>query len=268
MSRVIAIYGKTCSLKSDVARAISRLTGYKMASRAEAVTTQALMAKQQSGLEVDLEFHHALDAQTKAMLDWSDPVLILESRFIDAVLAGCQDVFFVHLSSEDSSREVRWHHRKEEGGGRTRQIGESVAQRDADDEKLAALLYPSSNNVNPDLEIDTTAGKSYDYAIEIWSQFTGEDLSHLVVSGVSEMDKKQTKGLKPGASAGEVAIYNALRNPFGGYITDDESGRNVFIHKSAVESSGLGELTKGQRVCYQIVEDGFGGFRAIDIQSE
>ena len=82
------------------------------------------------------------------------------------------------------------------------------------------------------------------------------------------MDKKQTKGLKPGASAGEVAIYNALRNPFGGYITDDESGRNVFIHKSAVESSGLGELSKGQRVRFQIVEDGFGGFRATEIQAE
>ena len=84
MSQIIAIYGKTCTLKSDVARAISRLTGYKMASRGEAVTTQALLAKQQSGNEVDLEFHQELDAYTRSMVNWPDPVLILESRFMDA----------------------------------------------------------------------------------------------------------------------------------------------------------------------------------------
>ncbi len=268
MSRVIAIYGKTCSLKSDVARAISRLTGYKMASRGEAVTSEALLYMQTRGNDVATEFHHKLDRDTRAMLDWPDPVLILESRFIDAVLQDCGDIFYVHVSSEDSARENRWDHRKEEGGGRTRQIGDSVAQRDADDAALRELLYPDAKPVEPNMEIDTTAGKAYDYAIQIWSAFTGEDLSHLVISGAEEMDKKQTKGLKPGASAGAVNVYNALRNPFGGYITDDESGRDVFIHKSAVESSGLGELVKGQRVQYQIVEDGFGGFRAVDIKAE
>ncbi len=268
MSRVIAIYGKTCSLKSDIARTISRLTGYKMASRGEAVTTQALLALLQRGNEVDLEFHRRLDEETRSMVGWPDPVLILESRFIDAVLQGSENVFFVRVFSDDSAREHRWNHRKEEGGGRSRQIGESVAQRDVDDDELRQMLYPDAADVEPDMEFDTTEGRAYDYAVQIWSEFSAEDLSHLALAGVTEMDKKQTKGLKPGASAGEVAVYNALRNPFGGYITDDESGRKVFIHKSAVESSGLGELTKGQRVTYQIVEDGFGGFRAIDIQAE
>ena len=268
MSQIIAIYGKTCTLKSDVARAISRLTGYKMASRGEAVTTQALLAKQQSGNEVDLEFHQELDAYTRSMVNWPDPVLILESRFMDAVLGDIDDVFLVRTYSENSAREARWDHRKEEGGGRTRQIGESVAQRDKDDDELREKLYPDAVEVSPDMEFDTTDGKAYDYAIKIWAKFTSEDLSYLAVSGISEMDKKQTKGLKPGASAGQVVVYNALRNPFGGYINDDESGRNVFIHKSAVESSGLGELVKGQRVRFQIVEDGFGGFRAIDILAE
>ncbi len=268
MSRVIAIYGKSCSLKSDVARALSRLTGYKMASRGEAVTTQALLIKQSSGNEVDLEFHRKLDEETRSMLSWPDPVLILESRFMDAVLQNIGDVFYVRACSEDAAREVRWNHRKEEGGGRSRQIGESLAKRDLDDGKLRQSLYPDAADVTADMEIDTTAGKAFDYAIQIWSTFNSEDLTHLAVSGADEMDKKQTKGLKPGASAGAVAVYNALRNPFGGYITDDSSGRKVFIHKSAVESSGLGELSKGQRVTYQIVEDGFGGFRAVDVQAE
>ena len=268
MSQVIAIYGKTCCLKSDVARAISRLTGYKLASRGEAVTTQALVSKSTGGADIDLDYHRKLDQETRSMTSWPDPVLILESAFTDAVLQGIEGVFFVHLKSDDKIRNERWEHRREEGGGRTRQIGEDVNQRDQDDEKLSRLLYPQANHIEPDMEFDTSDGNVEEYALQIWSKFTGEDLSNLDVGGSTAMDKKQTKGLKPGASAGEVAVYNALRNPFGGYITDDESGRNVFIHKSAVESSGLGELHRGERVKYQIVEDGFGGFRAIDIKPE
>ena len=267
MSDLIAIYGKTCCLKSDVARAISRLTGYKLSSRGEAVTTQALLSKLTSGLEIDLEFHQQLDDQTRSMAGWPDPVLILESRFMDAVLHNTDNVFFVHLSSSDESRNERWHKRREEGGGRTRQIGEGVEQRDADDDTLRKTLYPDAESVNPKLEFDTSDGSVQSIALKIWAAYSGEDLSDLVMSGTEEMDKKQTKGLKPGPSAGEVVVYNALRNPFGGYILDDESGRNVFIHKSAVESSGLGELHVGQRVEYQIVEDGFGGFRATSIQA-
>ncbi|MDE0309332.1 MAG: cold shock domain-containing protein [Acidiferrobacterales bacterium] len=268
MSKVIAIYGKTCCLKSDVARAISRLTGYKLASRGEAVTTQALMHKLANGNEVDLDFHKQLDERTRSMLSWPDPVVILESRFIDSVLGSHDDVFYVHVKSGDEVRNERWMHRREEGGGRTRQIGEGVAQRDSDDEALREQLYPDVSQVKPNMSIDTTEGDVYGYAVQIWSTFTGEDLQHLVDSAGQVMDKKQTKGLKPGPATGTVAIYNALRNPFGGYITDDESGRKVFIHKSAVESAGFGELHIDQRVAYRIVEDGFGGFRAVEIQNQ
>lgn len=266
MSKIIAIYGKTCSSKSDVARALSHLTGYKLASRGEAVTTEALLAKRQSGSDVDVGFHEELDEQTRSMLSWPDEVLILESRFMDAVLCGCDGVFFVHLTSDDAVREERWRHRREEGGGRTRQIGEGVAQRDAADEKLGAALYSGFAGVEPDMSIDTTEGSAHDHAVQILIKFTGDDLSHLISSGKEAMDKRETKGIKPGATAGEVVVYNALRNPFGGYILDDESGRQVFVHKSAVESIGLTELRQGQRVSFEIAEDGFGGFRATNVK--
>ncbi len=268
MSQIIAIYGKTCCLKSDVARAISRLTGYKLASRGELITTHALLSKLTSGNQVDLDVHRKVDSQTKQMVSWPDPVLILESRFMDAVLHDAEGVFFVHLTCDDEIRKKRWEKRREEGGGRTRQIGDGVIERDADDESLRNKLYPGVGEAEPNLEFDTSDGDVQHIAITTWSEFTGEDLSEFELSSSQQMDKKQTKGLKPGPSAGEVAVYNALRNPFGGYITDDESGRNVFIHKSAVESSGLGELHQGQRVKYEIVEDGFGGFRASGIQTE
>ena len=268
MSTIIAIYGKTCTLKSDVARAISRLTGYKMASRGEWITTCALMDKHSSGLQVDLDVHRETDEQTRGMISWPDDVLILESRFMDCVLGGIDGVFLVRLSSSEESRAKRWEHRREQGGGRTRQIGEGVSQRDRDDAELRQKLYPDAGEVRPDMEIDTSDGQAHEIGLKIWAEFTGEDLSYLQASASEEMDKRQTKGLKPGPSAGEVAVYNALRNPFGGYIVDDESGRQVFVHKSAVESAGLEELKKGQRVRYQIVEDGFGGFRASGVAPE
>ncbi len=268
MSQVIAIYGKTCCLKSDVARAVSRLTGYKLASRGEWITTLAMMDKTKGGIAIGLDVHRKLDEETKSMVSWPDPVLILESCFMDAVLGGIDEVFFVHLTANDDVRNHRWDHRREEGGGRTRQIGDGVAARDREDEQLRKQLYPEAKPVEPDMAFDTSQGTAEDYALKIWAEFNGEDLSHLEVKGTDAMDKKQTKGLKPGASAGEVRVYNALRNPFGGYITDDESGRSVFIHKSVVEASKLGELRMGQRVKYVIVEDGFGGFRASRVETE
>ena len=82
-----------------------------------------------------------------------------------------------------------------------------------------------------------------------------------------EMDESAKKGVQPGKASGAVKSYNAKRNPFGGYITD-ESGNDIFVHKSAVESAGMGKLEKGQKLGFTIVEDGFGGFKAEQLNSE
>ena len=84
--------------------------------------------------------------------------------------------------------------------------------------------------------------------------------------GKPAMDKTTKKGVQPGPSSGVVKVYSAKRNPFGGYITDDRSGKDVFVHRSAVEEAGLKKLDKGQRVNFQIVEDGFGGFKASAVE--
>ncbi|MBI1384394.1 MAG: cold-shock protein [Rhizobiales bacterium] len=81
------------------------------------------------------------------------------------------------------------------------------------------------------------------------------------------MDKSATKGLRPGDGSGAVKSYNAKRNPFGGYITDSASGVDVFVHKSAVEAAGMAKLEAGQQLSYRIVEDGFGGFKAVELKS-
>lgn len=80
------------------------------------------------------------------------------------------------------------------------------------------------------------------------------------------MDKMARAGLAPGRSRGVVKSYNAKRNPFGGYITDDKTGQDVFIHKSAVAEAGLADLAPGQKIAFDIVADGFGGFKAAKLE--
>jgi cold shock CspA family protein len=79
------------------------------------------------------------------------------------------------------------------------------------------------------------------------------------------MDKALKKGLVPGQATGKVKSYSPGRNPFGGFITDDRTQMDVFVHKSAVQGSGLQGLQIGQKVAFAIVEDGFGGFKAANL---
>jgi len=40
-----------------------------------------------------------------------------------------------------------------------------------------------------------------------------------------------------------------------GFIEPEEGGKDVFVHISAVEAAGLGSLTEGQRVSYEVVTE-------------
>ena len=83
--------------------------------------------------------------------------------------------------------------------------------------------------------------------------------------GKPEMNKSESKGIVPGSTTGTVKSYKPKRNPFGGFITDDATGLDIFVHKSAVEEAGLATLDVGQHVKFDIVEDGFGGFKAVRV---
>lgn len=54
-------------------------------------------------------------------------------------------------------------------------------------------------------------------------------------------------------STGTVKWFNATKGY--GFITPDEGGADVFVHISAVESSGLSSLNDGQKVSYDITEN-------------
>jgi CspA family cold shock protein len=50
---------------------------------------------------------------------------------------------------------------------------------------------------------------------------------------------------------GTVKWFNATKGY--GFITPDQGGPDAFVHISAVERSGLGELREGDRVQYRLV---------------
>ena len=52
---------------------------------------------------------------------------------------------------------------------------------------------------------------------------------------------------------GTVKWFNATKGF--GFIQPDDGGQDAFVHISAVERSGLGELVEGQKVSYDLERD-------------
>ncbi|MEP6657027.1 MAG: cold shock domain-containing protein [Betaproteobacteria bacterium] len=266
MENIIAIYGKTCSLKTEVAQELSRITGFKLTNRGELATTRAKVTKAATAAQLPESFHRELDAETLRMATRDEKLMIFESAFMDAVLAGQPHVFLVHLRASDPVRIKRWVRRKEDGGGRTRQLGDSVAERDQEDEALRARLYGSASGVGPPaLDIDTSERTAIDVALEIWETFEAES-GIQVITDKPAMDKAAARGISPGPTTGRVKKYNARQTPFGGYITDDRSGEDIYVHKSALAGSDFTELQQGQQVGFDIVADSFGSFKAMKVR--
>ena len=64
---------------------------------------------------------------------------------------------------------------------------------------------------------------------------------------------------------GTVKFFNQTKGF--GFITPDEGGNDVFVHITAVESSGIGALDEGMRVSFDTEPDKRGkGPKAIDLQ--
>ncbi len=65
--------------------------------------------------------------------------------------------------------------------------------------------------------------------------------------------------------SGTVKFFN---NDKGfGFIKPDDGSRDVFVHISAVTSSGLGQLAEGQRVSFDVEPDSRGkGPKAVNLK--
>lgn len=63
---------------------------------------------------------------------------------------------------------------------------------------------------------------------------------------------------------GVVKWFNATKGY--GFIQPDNGGPDAFVHVSAVERSGIGELREGDRVQYELVRGNNGKSSAENLQ--
>ena len=66
-------------------------------------------------------------------------------------------------------------------------------------------------------------------------------------------------------SIGTVKWFNAQKGF--GFIQPDDGSKDVFVHVSAVERSGIGNLTEGQKVSYETQRGDRGRISAENLRS-
>jgi CspA family cold shock protein len=65
-------------------------------------------------------------------------------------------------------------------------------------------------------------------------------------------------------SIGTVKWFNAQKGY--GFIQPDDGSKDVFVHVSAVESSGIGDLLEGQKLSYELEHGQQGKISAVNLQ--
>ena len=63
-------------------------------------------------------------------------------------------------------------------------------------------------------------------------------------------------------TTGTVKWFNVQKGF--GFIAPDDGGKDAFVHISAVERSGLGDLREGQKVSFDLVSDQKSGKMSAD----
>jgi CspA family cold shock protein len=66
-------------------------------------------------------------------------------------------------------------------------------------------------------------------------------------------------------SVGTVKWFNATKGY--GFIQPDDGSKDVFVHISAVERSGLGQLNEGQKVSFELERGQQGKTSAVNLQA-
>lgn len=83
---------------------------------------------------------------------------------------------------------------------------------------------------------------------------------------------KQTKSIKTPASKGDFHMATGTVKWFNptkgfGFITPDDGGKDVFVHISAVERSGIGNPAEGQKISYDLESDRQGRSSATNLRA-
>ncbi len=62
---------------------------------------------------------------------------------------------------------------------------------------------------------------------------------------------------------GTVKWYNSQKGF--GFIQPDDGGKDAFVHVSAIERAGMGDLAEGQKISYELVTDKRSGKMSADM---
>ena len=65
-------------------------------------------------------------------------------------------------------------------------------------------------------------------------------------------------------TTGTVKFFNTTRGF--GFIQPDDGSKDVFVHITAVERSGLGHLTEGQKISFEVQSDARGP-KAVNLKA-
>ena len=63
---------------------------------------------------------------------------------------------------------------------------------------------------------------------------------------------------------GTVKFFNTAKRF--GFITPEDGGKDIFVHKKAVELAGITNLSQGQRLSFETVRDAKGAVLASDLK--
>jgi CspA family cold shock protein len=77
---------------------------------------------------------------------------------------------------------------------------------------------------------------------------------------------QRVKEVLPMAQTGTVKFFNATKGF--GFITPEGGAKDVFVHISAIEASGLRTLVDGQKVTFDVEPDRMGkGPKAVNLRA-
>lgn len=64
-------------------------------------------------------------------------------------------------------------------------------------------------------------------------------------------------------ATGTVKFFNAARGF--GFIQPDDGSKDVFVHISAVERAGLGQIAENDKLSFDVEKGGNGKFSAVNL---
>jgi cytidylate kinase len=107
MAFILAIYGQSCVGKTSVTNELGRILDLPVRHCGEIIKRRA----QELGInpsELSPLDHQAIDKETRAMAIIAQTTTIIEGGFLDIVLAGLDNVHFIHLICDQRVRESRY----------------------------------------------------------------------------------------------------------------------------------------------------------------